>query len=401
MPAVHVALVAARGLRARGRRILSCADAARVLAPFLDWHRSKRSAVALLDDEDRLLAIAQLDNSDACCVRPSDVFEPAIVVGATRVWFAHRHRSPHPWATRQDRQSTVGLQKFGDALGLTLVDHLIFGTRRYASLLANLATGLGRMRNGVHVALPLQHPLPARLTSTAALRSRALPARRSLGFDLVGLRTPVRYAAGICVPRRPRVASHLDAAPLLAPFLGDSAGTPTWVAGLLDSASRLFAVVTSDATGAHAVSPADVYRAVIVLGARRVYLAHRNSTRRRSAQALTATLDLDAVRRVHALGFGLGRELCDVLVFDGDGGHVSLRELGAGVAQWREALRLGDPGLPTRLLRLRQAGVNRRPMPQASRHREAALAALWRCRLCERRQIDKLTCRYCGTPRPL
>ncbi len=386
---VRVALEAVPGVR--GRRVRTPDDAARLLARWIaPRDAGRRLAAALLDEDDRVLAVALRDRAadSACCLRPSEVWEPALLVGATRVWLAHAHASQGLWATRQDIQSAHAARRMGHALGLTLVDHVILGAERYASLNDDIERlNLARLRTGE------RRPLPAggRLVRGAVRDIAPSGAMSAAGFTLLGLRPIVTVVS--CdrdISRRRRIASHDDMAALL-PRL-DASGVSAWSAALVDQHARLTAVAQLD--NAMPLAQA-VYRAAIALDARQIYLARRHTSPRAEASAA----DLRALRAVHAMGFELGRPLTDALIFGARGDYASLRTLGIGVEAWRQAVERSDPSLPDRRLRLHQQGANRRPAAAAQRRVEAARAAVWRCVACQRRQIYKRACLYCGALR--
>lgn len=139
---VHVELATTRDLaRERGRVLPTPHDAARVLAPFLEQApATRRLALALVDGRRRLQAVALLDGREwsACCLRPSEVFAPAIVAGASGLYLAHRHPSDTLWALRADFRSMEGVAHMRGAVHVEVHDHLIFDARgRYASLQAS------------------------------------------------------------------------------------------------------------------------------------------------------------------------------------------------------------------------------------------------------------------------
>ena len=170
LPVVRVALAPSPGLgRLAGRRVAAHADAAHVLARFLEPRlASRRLAIALLDQRDRLLAVALLDGDidSACRLRPSDVCAPAIVAGASRVWLAHQHRSQRLWITCQDVTSSEQTQALGQALGVRVLDHLIVGPDSYATWreadAAPAHVPLWQLRNGERRPMQQLHPLAAR-----------------------------------------------------------------------------------------------------------------------------------------------------------------------------------------------------------------------------------------------
>lgn len=142
LPVLRVRLVATGDLRhERGRVVRSPDVAARILAPFLDDAPATcRLGLVLLDERERLLGVALRDGESlsACCLRPSEVFEPAIVAGAASLYLAHRHRGSTPCGMRPDFVSTEHVWTMGRKLGLYAHDHLLFdGRGRYASLRAS------------------------------------------------------------------------------------------------------------------------------------------------------------------------------------------------------------------------------------------------------------------------
>jgi hypothetical protein len=179
----------------------------------------------------------------------------------------------------------------------------------------------------------------------------------------MGVQLLTLYAPGCRVPALPHVRSHADVASLLEHFLYAPEAATDWVAGLIDSRSRLFTIALLNRTGRSAcnLTAANVYRAVLVLGARSVYLAHAHG--RPSAPS---NLDCLTASRVHAMGHSLGHELSDVLIFRQRRDYLSLRSLGLAVPAWRRALDTGVFDRPTKAMRAHQAKVNPLPSP---RHR--------------------------------
>lgn len=427
LPVVRVVVERAPGLgRERGRPLRTPQDAARVLAPFLEQAPpTQRLALALLDARERLLAVALLDGAQwrACCLRPSEVYEPALVAGATSLYLAHRHPSKEPWAGRADCDSLEGLGRLGQALGLRVRDHLIFGAGGHcASLRASQHVWWGWR----HESLMRRWPLPSCADGDTRARGalRGADRRRSVArsavptasanragrglahgprFSLCGLHARVDYdEPGLRLARRTSVHTHADVAPALADGLVRHRGTVA--AGLLDAARRLLAVaVIGGARGAgcacEAVEPESVYRTAIACGAHALFLAHHHSAletqHRNPAGEWTA--------RAYALGCDLGLELRDHLLFGVDaelglGGrhYVSLRALGRGAPDWRKGADLAAP--PDRL-RLHQAMWNRRPQRPALTRSLSARAALRVCAACGRRSAIKAACPWCNAPR--
>lgn len=152
----------------------SPAAAALLLAPFLDAAPAAcRLAMALLDERERLLGIALLDGArmSACCLRPADVYEPAIVAGASSMYLAHRHRSSQPYGLRPDFVSTGNVWTVAPQIGLNVHDHLIFDDRgRYASLRDSQdvwRTWWLEIKRTQQLVLPVSQPAPASVAHEA------------------------------------------------------------------------------------------------------------------------------------------------------------------------------------------------------------------------------------------
>lgn len=114
-------------------------------------------AAALLDAQRRVRAVALLSGAWwGCCVRPSEVYRPALVAGAAGLYLSHRHPAEELWALPADCQSTERLWDMGKALGMHVHDHLIFDKGgRCASLPASKAAWCGHHCRGRTERCPL------------------------------------------------------------------------------------------------------------------------------------------------------------------------------------------------------------------------------------------------------
>lgn len=70
--------------------------------------------------------IVATGNANACPVHPREVFQPAILAGATALIVAHNHPSGSVEASPEDRDMTRRLIEAGKLLGVPLLDHVIF-----------------------------------------------------------------------------------------------------------------------------------------------------------------------------------------------------------------------------------------------------------------------------------
>ena len=67
-------------------------------------------------------------------VEPRDVYRPAVKRGATGVILIHNHPSGDPTPSEDDLAATEQIEKAGELIGVKLIDHIIIGSGRHASL---------------------------------------------------------------------------------------------------------------------------------------------------------------------------------------------------------------------------------------------------------------------------
>ena len=90
----------------------------------------------LLDTRHRVLreALVTQGTLDASLISPREVFRLAIAEGAAAVIIAHNHPSGDPTPSPDDRAVTRQIAEAGRALGIPVLDHVIVGDGRFASL---------------------------------------------------------------------------------------------------------------------------------------------------------------------------------------------------------------------------------------------------------------------------
>ena len=77
---------------------------------------------------------------DASLIHPREVFRPAVAEGAAGVILVHNHPSGDPSPSPEDRAVTRQLARAGRAVGIPVLDHVVVGRGRWASLSAELGT---------------------------------------------------------------------------------------------------------------------------------------------------------------------------------------------------------------------------------------------------------------------
>jgi DNA repair protein RadC len=81
---------------------------------------------------DEVISIGTLDSS---IVQPREVFRPALEYSAAAIIIAHNHPSGVLKATRADVEITNKLIEAGNILGIEVLDHLIIGKNKFASII--------------------------------------------------------------------------------------------------------------------------------------------------------------------------------------------------------------------------------------------------------------------------
>ncbi len=90
----------------------------------------------LLNTKHEVLKVVDVSagSIDSTSAAPLDVFRQAVRESAPNVVVAHNHPSGDPEPSRADIDLTRRLKEAGALLGISLLDHVIFGDKRFVSL---------------------------------------------------------------------------------------------------------------------------------------------------------------------------------------------------------------------------------------------------------------------------
>lgn len=117
-------------------KISSAEDVSRLLMiPFKDCEIEVFKAL-LMNPKNEVIKIADVSRGslDASVALPREVFRQAVRDGAVSVIVCHNHPSGDPEPSRADIALTHRLKESGEMIGITLLDHVVFGDGRYVSL---------------------------------------------------------------------------------------------------------------------------------------------------------------------------------------------------------------------------------------------------------------------------
>jgi DNA repair protein RadC len=117
-------------------RITCPSDAAALVMPTLRDLQQEELRVILLDTRNRVLGIPTIykGSLNTSVVRVGEIFRPAIEAPAAAIILAHNHPSGEVAPSPEDLTVTRQCAQAGKLLDVELLDHLIVGGGRYASL---------------------------------------------------------------------------------------------------------------------------------------------------------------------------------------------------------------------------------------------------------------------------
>jgi len=117
-------------------KIRTSADvSALLMSKFLACETEHFKAL-LLNTKQEVMKVVDISvgSIDATMAAPLDVFRQAVRESAPNVVVAHNHPSGDPEPSRADVELTKRLKDAGALLGISVLDHVIFGDKRYVSL---------------------------------------------------------------------------------------------------------------------------------------------------------------------------------------------------------------------------------------------------------------------------
>jgi len=102
----------------------------------MDTLAVEKVVLVCLDTKNKIMSINQISQGtvNSSLVNPREIFQMALLQGATNIIVAHNHPSGNPKPSGADIDVTKRLAEAGKILGVNLLDHLIIGDGKYTSL---------------------------------------------------------------------------------------------------------------------------------------------------------------------------------------------------------------------------------------------------------------------------
>lgn len=123
--------------QATGRRKITCGrDVFDLLKYDFKEYETENFKSVLLNTKNEVLRTVDVSRGSISetLAAPGDVFREAVRDAAAGVIVAHNHPSGNPEPSQADLRLTAQLAQAGELLGITLIDHVVFGDMRFVSL---------------------------------------------------------------------------------------------------------------------------------------------------------------------------------------------------------------------------------------------------------------------------
>lgn len=116
--------------------IKSAEDAKNMVMEEMRYLDREHFKAMYLDRKLKLMAIEEIavGSLSSAIVQPREVFKPAIQRSAASIILLHNHPSGDPTPSAEDIEFTRRMKEAGQILGIDIIDHIIIGDNRYASL---------------------------------------------------------------------------------------------------------------------------------------------------------------------------------------------------------------------------------------------------------------------------
>lgn len=117
--------------------IRQAADVARYLQPVMQDYRQEVVKAVFLNTRHCIIRVKDVfvGGLSLSAVHPRELFAEAICCGAAAVIVCHNHPSGDATPSRQDIETTERLVEAGALLGISVLDHLVFGDGTWESIL--------------------------------------------------------------------------------------------------------------------------------------------------------------------------------------------------------------------------------------------------------------------------
>ena len=136
LPCCSIRLVREGTIVADRNVIRTPEDAHHILQPHFAELTCEHFVAVMLNTKNRVLAVSTVSvrSLNASIFHPRELFQRAILTNAASVVLAHNHPSGDPTPSPEDIELTKRLVEAGKLLDIAILDHIIIGAGKFASL---------------------------------------------------------------------------------------------------------------------------------------------------------------------------------------------------------------------------------------------------------------------------
>lgn len=126
----------ARGSGTKSASIRGPGDIATLFMDDMRHFDKEHFRAVLLNTKNQILKVVtvSIGSLNASIVHPREILKPAISASAASIILVHNHPTGDPSPSTEDVEFTRRFARCGELIGIQLLDHVIIGAGRYASL---------------------------------------------------------------------------------------------------------------------------------------------------------------------------------------------------------------------------------------------------------------------------
>lgn len=125
-------------------KIKNTEDVAKLLMNELSYEKREIAKVIILNSKNIVLKITDVSygGTNYAVLEPKEVLLEAIKMGAPKIILVHNHPSGDPTPSKMDYVATDKIYEAAEVMGIELLDHVIIGKGKFASVFNNKKNGI-------------------------------------------------------------------------------------------------------------------------------------------------------------------------------------------------------------------------------------------------------------------
>ena len=125
-------------------KIKNTEDVAKLLMNELSYEKREIAKVIILNSKNIVIKITDVSygGTSYAVLEPKEVLADAIKMGAPKIILVHNHPSGDPTPSKMDYVATDKIYEAAEIMGIELLDHVIIGKGKFASVFNNKKNGI-------------------------------------------------------------------------------------------------------------------------------------------------------------------------------------------------------------------------------------------------------------------